>query len=76
MRREDLNLNATRRGVLAGNMKVMDSYGDERIETDASKMGRSGWAIPSDVDNEIEFVDVKAKYVLVVEKDAIWQRLE
>ena len=38
-------------------------------------MGRSGWAIPSDVDNEIEFVDVKAKYVLVVEKDALWQRL-
>ncbi len=75
VRREDLNLNATRRGVLAGNMKVIDSYGDDRITTDTSKMGRSGWAIPSDVDNEIEFVDVKAKYVLVVEKDAIWQRL-
>ena len=27
------------------------------------------------MDNEIEFVDVKAKYVLVVEKDALWQRL-
>ena len=75
VRREDLNLNATRRGVLAGNIKVADSYGGERIVTDASKMGRSGWAIPSDVDNEIEFIDVKAKYVLIVEKDAIWQRL-
>ncbi len=75
VRREDLNLNATRRGVLAGNMKVMDTFGNERIEIDTSKMGRSGWAIPSDVDNDIKFVDVKAKYVLVVEKDAIWQRL-
>ncbi|MCW6160475.1 MAG: DNA topoisomerase IV subunit A [Candidatus Micrarchaeales archaeon] len=75
IRREDLNLNATRKGVLVGNMKVMDTFGGEKIEIDASKMGRSGWAIPSDVDNEIEFVGVKAKYVLVVEKDAIWQRL-
>ena len=75
LKREDLNLNANRKGVLAGNMKIMDTFGTERQEIDASKMGRSGWAIPSDVDNDIEFVDVKAKYVLVVEKDALWQRL-
>ncbi len=75
VKREDLNLNATRRGVLAGNMKVIDSFGDERLEIDTGRMGRSGWAIPSDVDHDIEFVDVKANYVLVVEKDAVWQRL-
>jgi DNA topoisomerase-6 subunit A len=75
LRREDLNLNANRKGVLAGNLKIMDTFGKEKQEIDASKMGRSGWAIPSDVDNEIEFVDVKAKYVLVVEKDALWQIL-
>jgi DNA topoisomerase VI subunit A len=75
LKREDLNLNANRKGVLAGRMKVVDRFGNERIEVDTSKMGRSGWMIPSDVDNNIEFVDVKAKYVLVVEKDAIWQRL-
>lgn len=75
VRREDLNLNANRKGVLAGNMKVMDTFGKERLEIDCSKQGRSGWAIPSDVDNDIEFVDVKAKGVLVVEKDALWQRL-
>ena len=75
LKREDLNLNANRKGVLAGNMKVMDTFGNERLEIDCSKQGRSGWAIPSDVDNDIEFVDVKAKYVLVVEKDALWQRL-
>ncbi len=62
-------------GRARGQLKIMDTFGGERQEIDASKQGRSGWAIPSDVDNEIEFVDVKAKYVLVVEKDALWQRL-
>jgi DNA topoisomerase-6 subunit A len=75
LKREDLNLNANRKGVLAGNVKILDTFGKEKQEIDASKMGRSGWAIPSDVDNDMEFVDVKAKYVLVVEKDALWQRL-
>ncbi len=75
VKREDLNLNANRKGVLAGNLKIHDTFGGERQLIDAAKQGRSGWAIPSDVDNEIEFTDVRAKYVLVVEKDAIWQRL-
>ncbi len=75
VKREDLNLNANRKGVLAGNMRIVDNFGGERQVIDASKQGRSGWNIPSDVDNDIEFVDVKAKFVLVVEKDAIWQRL-
>ncbi|MDE1857208.1 MAG: DNA topoisomerase IV subunit A [Candidatus Micrarchaeota archaeon] len=75
IKRENLNLNANRKGVLAGNMRVIDKFGDDRIEIDTGKQGRSGWAIPSDVDNDIQFVDIKAKYVLVVEKDALWQRL-
>lgn len=75
LKREELNLNANRKGVLAGSMRVLDSFGDEKTEIDCSRQGRSGWAIPSDVDNAIDFVDVKAKYVLVVEKDALWQRL-
>jgi DNA topoisomerase-6 subunit A len=73
--RENLNLNANRKGVLAGNMKVLDRFGDEKVEIDCGKQGRSGWAIPSDVDNDIKFVDINAKYVIVVEKDALWQRL-
>lgn len=75
LKREDLNLNANRKGVLAGNVRIMDTFGKDKQEIDASRMGRSGWAIPSDVDNDIEFVDLKAKYVLVVEKDALWQIL-
>ena len=74
VKREGLNLNANRKGVLAGNMRVIDSSNDDRITIDCSKTGRSGWAIPSDVDNDIEF-EVKADYVLIVEKDALWQRL-
>ncbi|MGD0728832.1 MAG: DNA topoisomerase IV subunit A [Candidatus Micrarchaeaceae archaeon] len=75
LKREDLNINANRKGSLAGRVKIMDTFRGERQEIDASKMGRSGWAIPSDVDNEIEFVDLKAKYVLVVEKLALWEIL-
>ncbi|VVB76728.1 Type 2 DNA topoisomerase 6 subunit A [uncultured archaeon] len=75
VKREELNLYAQRRGVLAGSMKIIDNFGNQRDEIDCSKQGRSGWAIPSDVDNDIEFIDIKAKYVLVVEKDAVWQRL-
>ncbi len=75
LKREDLNLNANRKGVLAGNMRIIDTFGNEKIEIDCTKQGRSGWAIPSDVDNDIEFVNVKAKYVIIVEKDALWQRL-
>ncbi|MGC9205380.1 MAG: DNA topoisomerase IV subunit A [Candidatus Micrarchaeia archaeon] len=75
LKREDLNLNANRKGVLAGKMKVVDKSGGDEVTIDCSKMGRSGWAIPSDVDNNISFTDIKASYVLVVEKDALWQRL-
>ncbi len=75
VKREDLNLNADRKGFLVGNMKIIDGFGQDKLEIDASKQGRSGWSIPSDVDNSIDFVDIKAKYVLVVEKDAVWQRL-
>lgn len=70
--REKLHLKADRKGYMAGNV-VLNDTGD-RIN--CSKMGSSGWAIPSDVEDEIiKFEDVKAEYILVVEKDAVWQRL-
>lgn len=70
--REKLHLKADRKGYLAGNMIIHDS-GDE---IDASRMGSSGWAIPSNVEpDKIILKNVKADYVLVVEKDAVWQRL-
>ena len=75
VKREDLNLNTDRKGVVAGNMVLLDKFGGERIEIDCSKQGRSGWMIPSDVDNGMDFISVDADWVLVVEKDALWQRL-
>ncbi len=75
IKREDLHLTTDRKGVVAGNMIVKDTFAGEETTIDCSKQGRSGWMIPSDVDNGMEFVDVKADYVLVVEKDALWQRL-
>ncbi|MFH1448672.1 MAG: DNA topoisomerase IV subunit A [Candidatus Micrarchaeota archaeon] len=75
LKREDLNLNTDRKGVVAGNIVIKDRFGGSEDRIDCSKQGRSGWMIPSDVDNGMELVDVDADYVLVVEKDALWQRL-
>ncbi|MFH1978479.1 MAG: DNA topoisomerase IV subunit A [Candidatus Aenigmatarchaeota archaeon] len=70
--REKLHLQADRKGYVAGDIRIKDT-GDT---IDASKMGSSGWAIPSNVEPEkIEFKDCGAEFVLVVEKDAVWQRL-
>ncbi|MFH2106897.1 MAG: DNA topoisomerase IV subunit A [Candidatus Micrarchaeota archaeon] len=73
--REDLHLTTDRKGVVAGEMIVKDTFAGEDTIIDCSKQGRSGWMVPSDIDNGIELRDIKAKYVLVVEKDALWQRL-
>jgi DNA topoisomerase-6 subunit A len=69
--RENLNLKADRKGYLAGNI-IIEDKGD-RI--DASKMGSSGWGIPSNVEPKNIKLNCKADYVLVIEKDAVWQRL-
>ena len=75
VKREDFHLTTDRKGVLAGNIKIRDLFAGEEIIIDGTKQGRSGWMIPSDVDNGMEIVEADAKYVLVVEKDALWQRL-
>jgi len=75
LKREDLNLTTDRKGFVAGPMKIKDKFGGDETIIDCTKQGRSGWSIPSDVDNDMEIEDVKARYVLVVEKDALWQRL-
>jgi DNA topoisomerase-6 subunit A len=75
VKREDLNLSTDRKGVVAGPMKVVDKFAGDKSIIDCTKQGRSGWMVPSDVDNGMEFIDVDADYVLVIEKDAMWQRL-
>jgi DNA topoisomerase-6 subunit A len=42
---------------------------------DLRRMGSGGWAVPSIVEeNVIQFVRHEAKYVLLIEKDAVWTR--
>jgi DNA topoisomerase-6 subunit A len=68
--REQLNINANKMGSVAGNVVVEDS-GDS---IDWSKLGSGGWSIPSNVEN-IRFKKVDAKFVLYMEKAAVWERL-
>lgn len=68
--REQLHLIADRKGVVAGNVVIRDR-GDE---IDWSKLGSGGWSIPSAVE-DIEFVSVDADFILVVEKNAAFERL-
>ncbi|TAL52765.1 MAG: DNA topoisomerase IV subunit A [Nanoarchaeota archaeon] len=68
--REQLHMNANKMGSVAGKVIVMDQ-GDE---IDWSKLGSGGWSIPSNVE-EIEFKKVNAKFVIYMEKAAVWERL-
>ena len=75
IKREDLNLTTDRKGFVAGPIVIKDKFGGDETVIDGTKQGRSGWAIPSDVDNGMEIAEVGADFVLIVEKDALWQRL-
>lgn len=68
--REQMHLNADTRGRVVGNV-IIEDRGDT---VDWSKLGSGGWAIPSNVE-AIEFKKVDAEFVLVIEKNAAWERL-
>lgn len=69
--REELHLYAENRGNLVGNVTIVDK-GDE---IDCTRMGSGGYGIPSIVEPDvIQFKNVKAKFVLHVEKGTVWQR--
>jgi len=68
--REQLRLNADVRGRVVGNVVIKDR-GDT---INWSKLGSGGWAIPSNVE-EIQIKSADAEYILVVEKNAAFERL-
>jgi DNA topoisomerase-6 subunit A len=69
--REELHLFASRKGSMVGPITIRDS-GDT---IDLRRMGSGGWAVPSIVEsNVIEFVRHEARYILLIEKDAVWTR--
>ncbi len=69
--REELRVFANPDGAMVGPMTIRDS-GDEIA---LSRMGSGGWAVPSIVEADvIEFIKCDAKFILLVEKAAIWSR--
>jgi len=68
--REELLILSKEKGKVVGRMKIRS--GDDII--DLSKMGHGAYAIEPTPDL-IEFIDVDAEFVLVVEKDAVFQQL-
>ena len=68
--REDMLILSKEKGKVVGNMRIRS--GDDTI--DLSKMGHGAYAIEPTPDL-IEFIDVDAEYVLVIEKDAVFQQL-
>lgn len=70
--REELHLFANRRGLVVGKLTVNDA-GDT---IDLSRMGRGGWGIPSICESDmLSFVKSSAEFILLVEKQAVWHRL-
>jgi DNA topoisomerase-6 subunit A len=68
--REDLLILSKEKGKVVGNLVIRS--GDDTI--DLSKMGHGAYSIEPTPDL-IEFIDVDAEYILVVEKDAVFQQL-
>ncbi len=68
--RERLHMNANKMGSVAGKV-VIEDKGDS---IDWGRLGSGGWSIPSNVE-EIEFKKVTGKYVIYMEKAAVWERL-
>ncbi|WP_187287305.1 DNA topoisomerase IV subunit A [Acidianus hospitalis] len=68
--REDMLILSKEKGKVVGDMRIRS--GNDVI--DLSKMGHGAYSIEPTPDL-IDFVDVKADFVLVVEKDAVFQQL-
>lgn len=73
--RERLNLHANPKGTLYGDITLRDKF-HNNDKFNCAKLGRGGWSIMSRIEpEEIQIVDCKAKYVLVIETAAMYERL-
>ena len=69
--REELGVHAETKGAMVGPMTIVDN-GDT---INLANMGSGGWAVPSIVEPDvIQFKKNAARYVLLIEKGAVWQR--
>lgn len=73
--REKLNLHANPKGTLYGDIVLRDKV-HHNDTFNCSKLGRGGWSVMSRIEpEEIEIKSVDAKYVLVIETAAMYERL-
>src|SRR5690606_32817410 len=69
--REELGLYAENKGAIVGPMTNVDNADTN----DRPRMHSRGWAVPSIVEDHIvQFQKNQAKYVLLIEKGAVWNR--
>jgi DNA topoisomerase-6 subunit A len=69
--REELGVHAKSAGAMVAPMTIIDSGDTINLAT----MGSGGWSVPSIVEPDvIQFVRHTAKFILLIEKDAMWQR--
>ena len=70
--REELHLFAAKKGSMVGPMVIVDA-GDT---INLGRLGSGGWSVPSITEEHvIQFKKCDAKYILLVEKEAVWNRL-
>jgi DNA topoisomerase-6 subunit A len=70
--REEMHLFASNRGAMVGDLTLVD-MGDT---IDLRRLGSGGWSVPSIVEADvIQFKKCDAEMILLVEKDAVWRRL-
>lgn len=69
--REELGVHAEIKGNMVGPMTIVDNDND----IDLAAMGSGGWGVPSIVEPDvIQFKKVKAQFILLIEKGAVWNR--
>ncbi|MCL2822990.1 MAG: DNA topoisomerase IV subunit A [Polyangiaceae bacterium] len=70
--REELHLFAAKKGSMVGPMVIVDA-GDT---INLGRLGSGGWSVPSITEEHvIQFKKCDAEYILLVEKEAVWNRL-
>jgi DNA topoisomerase-6 subunit A len=69
--REELGVHAEPKGAMVGPLTIID----EGDTIDLMSLGSGGWQVPSVVEPDvIQFKKNVAKFVLLIEKGAVWQR--
>lgn len=70
VRRQNLGFVAVRRGTVHGRLVIRD----EGQVVDVSRLARGGWSVPGFAD-DVEIVESKAAFILLVEKQSVAARL-